>query len=132
MRTVIIIVVILWFCARIATAFRITNEFNIDNLTSMAFHGTSLTMAMHNNGSHNNQVEVDNSGNSTSVTFDFGGPFTSSAVAINDDSGNNLSHTVQQSALVESSRDPVRGIIFRQKIKPEPRSFFGLIIIPCK
>lgn len=139
MRSVFIIVVILWFCTRIATAFRITNELNVDNLTSMTFDGTSLSMALNNNGSQDNQtvdgfVEIDSNGNSTSDTFDFDGPFTSDAVAINDriNSSTNLDRTVQHSALVESSRDPVRGIIFRQKIKPEPRSFFGLIIIPCK
>lgn len=98
MRSVFIIVVILWLCTRIVTAFQIANESNIDNLTSMA---------MNNNGNQDNQT-IDGF----------------AAIAIN--------HMGHHSGLVESSRDPVRGIIFRQKIKPEPRSFFGLIIIPCK
>lgn len=133
MRSVFIIVVILWFCTRIVTAFRITNELNIDNLTSKTFDGSN------NSGSQDNQtidefVEIENSGNIANDTLNIDGPTPPGMATIigKINTRTNLDHTDQHSALVESSRDPVRGIIFRQKVKPEARSFFGLIIIPCK
>lgn len=135
MRSVLIVVVYLWFITRIVAAFRITNEFNIDNLTSKTFDGTSLLAAMNSGGSQDNQtidgfIEFDRNSSRANDTLDFDEPSPSGVVAIT--TSINLNHTIQHRALVESSRDPVRGIIFRQKVKPEARSFFGLIIIPCK
>lgn len=141
MRSFVIIVVILWFCTRIVTALHLTNELNIDNSTE-TFDGTSLLMGLNNNGSQDNQTideivdELDgnNTNDSTNTdTLEFGGT-PSDMVATIDDKTNdgNFNHTVHRSSLVASSRDPMRGIIFRQKVKPEARSFFGLIIIPCK
>lgn len=132
---VVIIVVILWFFTRIVTAFRITNQLNVDNLTE-TFDGTSLLESQDNQTIDeivNGFDGINGNGNSTNDTLDFDRPSTSMVVIdskTND--GINLNHTVLHSALVASSRDPVRGIIFRQKIKPKARSFFGLIIIPCK
>lgn len=141
MRSIFIIVVILWFCARIVTAFRITNELNIDNLTSKTFDDTSLFMALNDSGNKDNQTIdemvdgfVEIKSNSTNDTLDFDVPSSSGNFTINEkiNTSIDLNYTVHHRALVESSRDPVRSIIFRQKVKPEPRSFFGLIIIPCK
>lgn len=139
MRSVFVVVVYLWFITRIVAAFRITNEFNIDNLTSKAFDGTSLLSAMNSAGSQDNQtidgfIEFDRNSNWANDTLDFDEPSPSGMLAINQkiNTSINLNHPIQHRALVESSRDPVRGIIFRQKVKPEARSFFGLIIIPCK
>lgn len=145
MRSFVNIVVILWFCMRIVTAFRITNELNIDNLTE-TFDGTSLLMGSNNNGSQDNQTidemvdgfdGIDGNSNSTNDTLDFDGSTSGMMAAAIDEKINssiNLNHNVHHSAalIASSSRDPVRGIIFRQKVKPEARSFFGLIIIPCK
>lgn len=143
MRSIFIIVVILWFCARIVTAFRITNEVNIDNFTGI-LNGTSLLLRLNNNGSQNNETideivddfdEIETTRYSTqNDTFDLDEPFSSmETIDGKTNDSIELNHSVQHSrALVASSRDPMRGIIFRQKVKPEPRSFFGLIIIPCK
>lgn len=138
MRPIVIVVVILWFCAHIVTAFPI-DQLNVDNLTKKLEDGTSLLMGLSENQSERNQTIdgfdwIEGNNNITSDTFDLDGPSADMDVIDEKTSSSSiiLNRTVQRTALVSSSTDHMRSIIFRQKFKPEARSFFGLIIIPCK
>lgn len=128
MRSIFVTMIILWFCTRIVSVFRI----NVDNLTD-TFDGTSFVMELSKNESEINQT-IDYVERSNNNTYEFNEP--SSTMDVIDAKPNissiRLNHTVHQTSLVSSSREHMRGIIFKQKIKPEARSFFGLIIIPCE
>lgn len=132
MRSYLIVVVI---CVHILTAFRIPNESNVDNLAKILGDASSLPLGWIDNKTPANQT-ADGMADRFNGISDIGNDTLEFNDANNNGSQINQSthsnHTAQLSALVASSRDPVRGIIFRQRVKPEARSFFGLIIIPCE
>lgn len=131
MKSAIILVVILMWLGVIAP-FSIMDKLSIDNLTTTPDDTSLFEMSTDDSLVIDTMdvVDVDDGSisNHTNETESLDLYIRSieqnhRAIVVN--------HSAFQSELI-SSDDQMRRIVLKEKSRPEARSFFGLIIIPCK
>lgn len=131
MRFEFIFVVILWFGIKFSATFNIGNKLSDGNVTAQLNGSSLLEISEKENISsvfidEFSGIDISNSSSSAHEHI-----LQSNKNSFASNSITNPNHSGQQKALL-SSRDQVRGILLRQRIIPQPRSFLGLIIIPCE
>lgn len=107
------------------TPFSIMNKLSIENLTTTPVDTGLLEI------SDNDSLVID-----TMEVFDSHPTDDTESLylrSFNEHTNEHIffNHTSFRSAHI-TSNDDVRSIILQQKTRPKARSFFGLIIIPCK
>lgn len=134
-----ILVIVVWFGVQTITSFSIMDKLSIDNLTTTPDDASLLELTGDGDVTIDTMdgIDVDDGiddgigNNNSKETFDIYIRTSEDSIEEKAFKSIRINKTAFHGALV-SQNDNVRGIILKQTLRPEPRSFFGLIIIPCK
>lgn len=139
MRSMMILVIVVWFGVQTITSFSIMDKLSIDNLTTTPDDASLLELTGDGDVTIDTMdgIDVDDGiddgigNNNSKESFDIYIRTSEDSIEEKAFKSIRINRTAFHGALV-SQNDNVRGIILKQTLRPEPRSFFGLIIIPCK
>lgn len=139
MRSMMILVIVVWFGVQTITSFSIMDKLSIDNLTTTPDDASLLELTGDGDVTIDTMdgIDVDDGiddgigNNNSKESFDIYIRTSEDSIEEKAFKSIRINKTAFHGALV-SQNDNVRGIILKQTLRPEPRSFFGLIIIPCK
>lgn len=134
-----ILVIVVWFGVQTITSFSIMDKLSIDNLTTTPDDASLLELTGDGDVTIDTMdgIDVDDGiddgigNNNSKESFDIYIRTSEDSIEEKAFKSIRINKTAFHGALV-SQNDNVRGIILKQTLRPEPRSFFGLIIIPCK
>lgn len=134
-----ILVIVVWFGVQTITSFSIMDKLSIDNLTTTPDDASLLELTGDGDVTIDTMdgIDVDDGiddgigNNNSKESFDIYIRTSEDSIEEKAFKSIRINRTAFHGALV-SQNDNVRGIILKQTLRPEPRSFFGLIIIPCK
>lgn len=139
MRSMMILVIVVWFGVQTITSFSIMDKLSIDNLTTTPDDASLLELTGDGDVTIDTMdgIDVDDGiddgigNNNSKESFDIYIRTSEDSIEEKAFKSIRINRSAFHGALV-SQNDNVRGIILKQTLRPEPRSFFGLIIIPCK
>lgn len=134
-----ILVIVVWFGVQTITSFSIMDKLSIDNLTTTPDDASLLELTGDGDVTIDTMdgIDVDDGiddgigNNNSKESFDIYIRTSEDSIEEKAFKSIRINRSAFHGALV-SQNDNVRGIILKQTLRPEPRSFFGLIIIPCK
>lgn len=130
---IILVVTVMWFGVQTISPFSIMDKLSIDNLTTTPDETSLLEMSTDDSLVIDTMdvIDVDDESGSNHTNETESLDLYVRSIEGNTHRATIINHSAFQSELI-SSDDQMRRIILREKTRPEARSFFGLIIIPCK